>query len=103
MKNFKVICTSNRAEKDGDDAFELTVGCEYTVFEKLAVPEQDTFVYALIEINEPILFDCRYFSELNGPCEVALLEERVEAEIADLDRNWKGINAKLDQLENASK
>lgn len=51
--------------------------------------------YALEEVIPPDptcnAYDVNLFIRLDGPCEKAILEERVEREIADLDRSYRDL------------
>lgn len=85
---------------------EIEIGDEVTIIGQSNSPVSGIAHVQLAEyptfgFGGPLYYAAYKFSPLNGPCEVALLDERVERQIADLDRNWRGICEKLDKLEKA--
>lgn len=97
----KVICT-NHKDYTGDEypGERPAIGEECEVvrsilgsgYAGISVP-----CYALAGYYRWV-YDQRKFSPLDGPCEVAMLEERVEREIADLDKSFRDL---VHETENA--
>lgn len=92
---FTVIrVTNKRIEPGGEDMPELNVGNEYTVIR--VFPDYGSGEgYQLKEVKPAeahyVGFNAHAFSKLDGPCEMEILEERLDQEYADLTTLYEAI------------
>lgn len=96
---FKVICISPFGSVNDDKG--ALVGVPHpkvlepcTVVKTEIDPKDGCVMYYLAEYpGNPgaLLYDARCFARLNGPCEVAIAEERIAADAAELDAEWYSI------------